>query len=115
MWEMYLLAFLAPVLVLALPVMVATWGRWQWGVLDLLVLPSPGAFWIFLISVYGGGGRSLSNVVELPLLALATAALAWLKGPLQSHLPPALRRSFLGGAAMLVSIAFYLVFPRLEE
>ena len=115
MWEIYLMGFLGPLLVLASPVVIATWKGWKWTVIDPLALAVPGALWLYLIAVYGGAGRSLSNLVELPFLAILTAVLAWLKGPLQRRLPQSFWRYLLPIGTVVLSLTWYYFFPALEE
>ena len=115
MLQIYLIGFLGPVLVLTLPVMIATWTSWKWTLFDPLLLALPGALWLYLISIYGGRGRTLSNLIELPLLALLTVLVAWLKGPLQRRLPLAFERYLLPVAALLLPVVWYVFFPALRE
>lgn len=113
--EAYLMLYLGPVLLLSLPVVIATWTRWQWSVFDLVALPLPGAVWLALIVTRGGRGRSLSNLAELLVLAFLVAAIAWLKGPIQRRLRPGIRRYAMVLLSLGLAVAVYFLFPDLPE
>lgn len=115
MAESYLVLYFAPLVLLGVPIVIATWRRWRWSVVELLALPLPGAVWLTLVATQGGRGRSLSNLVELPLLAVVVAALACLKGPIQRQLHPRLRRYALVLLGSGLAVVMYYVFPDLAE
>ena len=115
MVEYYLLLYLAPLFVLAVPVVVATWTKWEWRLLDAVALALPGAIWISLVAQLGGRGRSLSNLIELQALAVAVWVLALAKAALERRLPPGLRAYTLLLSGAGLAVAAYLLFPSLDE
>jgi drug/metabolite transporter (DMT)-like permease len=68
-----------------------------------------------MLFVYGGDGRSLSNLIELPILAVLIAALAWLKGPIQRKTPDGLQPYWFLLAGVALGLTCYLAFPGLDE
>lgn len=115
MTEAYLLLYLGPVLLLSLPVVAATWKRWNWSFLDLVALFLPGAVWLALVATQGGRGRSLSNLAELLVLAVLVAIMAWLKDPIQRRLPSGIARYLLVLSTSGLAVAVYYCFPGLPE
>lgn len=74
-----ILGFFLPVLVLTLPVVFVTWKRGNWWILDFFAICLPGPLWVLLVDEWGRG-KSLSNLVELPVLAVLVAAAALGRG-----------------------------------
>lgn len=86
--------FWLPVLALTGPIVIGSWHRAGWSVLDLLVVPLPGIAWYWL---HAGDGRagSVSQVVEIPVLAGLTVAALVLRALAPPRIPRIVRTVLL--------------------
>lgn len=106
--------FAVPVLMIGVPSYVL-FGRGVRGHLwDGLQLVLPGALWLLLV-VLADGDKSLSNLLELPLLGAVTGVLFSLRIALSRRLPSRNQRwSWLALlASSLVAIVLWACMPRL--
>jgi len=115
MLDWYLALHLLPLLVVLTPVVLLTFRKWHWRFVDLLGAVLPGLIWLYLIEVEGSRGRSLSNFVELPLLAVMVAALSFSKPHAERRIPaPYAKYAFLL-LTTSAAVVLYLLFPPLDE
>lgn len=109
----YAILFLLPAATLSGLVIVVKWRQVKWGLLDLLAIVLPGLLWMFLVS-WKSAGRSLSNFIELPLLAVIIFVGALIRASFweaRSRRPSLLFLLF----AIAVTTLLYLLFPGLPE
>ena len=109
----YGVLFLLPAVTLSGLVVVVKWRQVKWGLFDLLAIVLPGLLWMFLVA-WGPAGRSLSNFVELPLLAVLTFIGVLMRASFWEarYQRPSL---LLLLYAIIVTTLLYLLFPGLPE
>ncbi len=113
MWFIYLPAFLLPLLLLAGPVVAWNMKRARWLWLDLVALVLPGLLWLLLIDL-DRRGRSLHNLIELPLLAASLALLALIRSRLTPRVPRFAAAILLLASGIAVALALVSWFPPLS-
>ena len=87
----------------------------RWWLLDWIAVTLPGVSWIYLLWNYDDRGRTYSNLVELPLLALAIALLGVLRSLLDRRTGRlAASLAYLAGG-LVVCLGIYFFFPGLPE
>ena len=87
----------------------------RWWTLDWIAVALPGIAWILLIWSFDDRGRSFSNWIELPLVALAVALI----GVARSHLERPMGRLAASSVylclGLLATLAFWYFFPALPD
>lgn len=103
--------FLIPMTLLCAPVLLARWKSTGITLVDILAVLAPGWLWLLLVTL-DSRDKSLSNYVELPLLA----AVIFVGVLLRCSIPKLARRSpFLLIYGIAATGAVYLFFPGLPE
>lgn len=106
--------FAIPVVAIGVPTYVLFGRGVQGHVWDGLQLVLPGALWLLLV-VFADGDKSLSNLLELPVLGATTGVLFSLRVALSRRLPS--RNQRWSGLALLasslVAIVLWACMPRL--
>ena len=87
----------------------------QWRAIDWICALPPGLLWILLTGWGDDRGRSFSNVLELPLLALAVATIGALLTRMGSRWRPRVASLAFLALGLACTLAFYYFFPALPE
>ena len=106
--------FAVPVVAIGVPAYVLFGRGVQGQVWDGLQLVLPGALWLLLV-IFADGDKSLSNLLELPVLGATTGVLFSLRVALSRRLPSRDRRwsGLALLASSLVAIVLWACMPRL--
>lgn len=106
--------FLIPVVVLSTPVIIGTWRRTDWWILDFFAILLPGPVWV-LLAEQGGVDKTLSNLVELPILAVLVSAASLARGLTGNRWPRLPASSTFLAFALLLTLALYSFLPPFTE
>jgi hypothetical protein len=109
-----LVLYVLPVAVIAIPLMVFTRRRVSWWLLDVIAIALPGPLWL-LLNFQDSSGRSLSNIIELPILALLASLGVGVRALLGTRLPRLGSSLLLFLALVGTTLCFYYLFPTLPE
>lgn len=106
--------FAVPVIAIGLSSYLLAGSNVRIRIMDGLLLVAPGSIWL-LLTILGGGDKSLANLIELPLLGAITGTLFALRILLSrrrpSHGSGWSRLSLLGSC--VAAIALWACVPRL--
>lgn len=108
------LMFILPAALLCVPVMLSRWKQAGLGTLDILAVLIPGWIWLILVT-FDSRDKSLSNYIELPVLAAAVflgVLLRCFKPECVQRYPGSL---LLLAYAVVITCAAYFFFPGLPE
>lgn len=112
MIELMIPFLVLPVSLLSVLVVFASWERAGWLVLDLVVIPLPGPVWYLLVEA-DHRGRSLSNLVEVAILAAVTILLVVVRASAPRSIARIWRSVGLVGLLVALTFGMYLFFPSL--
>lgn len=89
---------------------------WQWCVWDILVAVLPGGIYAFM-DIYFNTPKTLSNLLELVYLGIASGSLFFIKSLLPTVKPATYRSLSLAGLVIitLLTIGVYCMVPALSE
>lgn len=93
-------------------VVFVSWERAEWLPLDLVVIPLPGPVWYVLVEA-NDRGRSLSNLIEMAILAVITIILVILRASAPRSIARIWRSVGLVGLLFALTFGMYLFFPSL--
>lgn len=110
----YSVLYLAPSLLFSTVVVLATWRRAQWWLLDFLVIPLPGAVWMLFLNE-GLRQKSFSNLMELLVLSVVLAGLFAVRGWAGTRLPRAVSSVLLMIASLAIATAIFYVVPLIPD
>ena len=111
----YLILHLVPLVVLLTLIVFLTVRRWRWRVVDLIAVLLPGWTWLYLVAFADSQGKSLANFVELPLLAIIVAALAFAKPQAERTIPAPFAKYAYLLLTTAAAVALFFLFPDLDE
>lgn len=115
MLDWYLPLHLLPLVLMLLPMVLLTFKKWHWRPVDLLAVFLPGLTWFYLVGLVSSRSKSLSNFIELPLLAVIVAALAFTKPRIERSVPAPFAKYVYLILTLAATIAVYFCFPGLDE
>lgn len=110
----YFALYLVPSLVFSIVAISATWRRARWWILDFLIIPLPGAVWMFLMNA-GLRPKSFSNLLELSALAVLLAGLLLLRAWVGTRIPRAISSLLLMFASLAISVGVFYFVPLIPE